>query len=424
MVNALRAGGGTDEKVNAMQPMTGCAARFGRATVLFLAACLLAGAAHAATPAQWVKSFWPTAKAAGISSTTYQAALGDFKPDPAVLEKASNQAEFSQKIWIYLHNTVSERRIITGRALLGQYGPLLTKIERQYGVDRHVVLAIWGMESTYGDVLNNPAIVKGTIRSLATLAYQGGKRAKFGQSQLIAALKIVQNGDISVRGMTGSWAGAMGHTQFIPTTYAAYAVDFDGDGKRDIWNNIGDALASTANYLKKSGWQSGATWGYEVVAPKGLNYKLASSERTLAAWQKLGLKRPDGKPFPRPSESARLFAPAGAGGPAFLLIKNFKVIKRYNNADAYALAVGHLSDRLRGGGAFTVDWPDADLRLSDSQLVEVQKQLAARGLYDGEFDGNIGSGSRAAIMSYQETVGLEANGQVSQKLLDMLQSGK
>jgi membrane-bound lytic murein transglycosylase B len=424
MVNALRAGGGTDEKVNAMQPMTGCAARLGRATVLFLAACLLAGAAHAATPAQWVKSFWPTAKAAGISSTTYQAALGDFKPDPAVLEKASNQAEFNQKIWIYLHNTVSERRIITGRALLGQYGPLLTKIERQYGVDRHVVLAIWGMESTYGDVLNNPAIVKGTIRSLATLAYQGGKRAKFGQTQLIAALKIVQNGDISVRGMTGSWAGAMGHTQFIPTTYAAYAVDFDGDGKRDIWNNIGDALASTANYLKKSGWQSGATWGYEVVAPKGFNYKLASSERTLAAWQKLGLKRPDGKPFPRPSESARLFAPAGAGGPAFLLIKNFKVIKRYNNADAYALAVGHLSDRLRGGGAFTVDWPDADLRLSDSQLVEVQKQLAARGLYDGEFDGNIGSGSRAAIMSYQEAVGIEANGQVSQKLLDMLQSGK
>jgi membrane-bound lytic murein transglycosylase B len=407
-----------------MHPVTGTAARFWCATILIFLFGMMAGAAQAATPQQWVKSFWPTAKAAGISYATYQAALGNFTPDPEVLKKASNQAEFTQKIWLYLHSTVSERRIITGRALLGQYGPLLTKIERQYGVDRNVVVAIWGMETTYGDVLNNPAIVKNTIRSLATLAYQGGSRAKFGRIQLIAALKIAQHGDITPSRMTGSWAGAMGHTQFIPTTYAAYAVDFDGDGKRDIWNNIGDALASTANYLKKSGWQGGATWGYEVAVPKGFNYKLASSERTLAAWQKLGLRRAGGKPFPRASESARLFAPAGASGPAFLLIKNFKVIKRYNNADAYALAVGHLSDRLRGGGPFTVDWPDADLRLSDSELVKVQELLTQRGLYDGDIDGNIGSGSRAAIMSYQETVGMEADGQVSQKLLEMLQSGK
>ena len=407
-----------------MHPVTGSAARFWCATILVFILGVMASAAQAATPQQWVKSFWPTAKAAGISYATYQAALGNFTPDPEVLKKASNQAEFNQKIWLYLHSTVSERRIITGRALLGQYGPLLTKIERTYGVDRHVVVAIWGMESTYGDVLNNPAIVKGTIRSLATLAYQGGSRAKFGRSQLVAALKIVQQGDITPQRMTGSWAGAMGHTQFIPTTYAAYAVDFDGDGKRDIWNNIGDALGSTANYLKKSGWQGGATWGYEVVAPKGFNYKLSSDERTLAAWQKLGLKRPGGKPFPRSTESARLFAPAGASGPAFLLIKNFKVIKRYNNADAYALAVGHLSDRLRGGGPFTVDWPDADLRLSDSERVKVQELLAQRGLYDGDIDGNIGSGSRAAIMSYLETVGLTADRQVSQKLLEMLQSGK
>jgi len=406
-----------------MHPVSS-AARFWCATILIFALGMMAGAAQAATPSQWVKSFWPTAKSAGISKSTYDAALGNFKPDPEVLKKASNQAEFNQKIWLYLHGAVSERRIITGRNLLGQYGPLLTKIEARYGVDRHVVVAIWGMESTYGEVLNNPQIVKSTIRSLATLAYQGGSRAKFGRTQLIAALKILQHGDISPSRMTGSWAGAMGHTQFIPTTYAAYAVDFDGDGKRDIWNNIGDALASTANYLKKSGWQGGATWGYEVTVPKGFNYKLASSERSLSAWQKLGVKRAGGKAFPRPGESARFFAPAGAGGPAFLLIKNFKVIKRYNNADSYALAVGHLSDRLRGGDAFIADWPDADLRLSDSELIEVQKQLAARGLYEGDIDGNIGSGSRAAIMSYQETVGLTADGQVSQKLLEMLQSGK
>jgi membrane-bound lytic murein transglycosylase B len=407
-----------------MHPVAGSAARFWGAALLIFVLGMMAGVAQAATPKQWVKSFWPTAKSAGISWATYEAALGNFTPDPEVLKKASNQAEFSQKIWLYLHGAVSERRIVTGRYLLGQYGPLLTKIEQRYGVDRHVVVAIWGMESTYGEVLNNPDIVKGTIRSLATLAYQGGSRAKFGRTQLVAALKILERGDITPSRMTGSWAGAMGHTQFIPTTYAAYAVDFDGDGKRDIWNNIGDALASTANYLKKSGWQGGATWGYEVSVPKGFNYKLGSSERTLSAWQKLGLKRVGGKAFPRPGESARFFAPAGANGPAFLLVKNFKVIKRYNNADSYALAVGHLSDRLRGGEPFSVDWPDADLRLSDSELMQVQQLLADRGLYEGDIDGNIGSGSRAAIMSYQETVGMEANGQVSQKLLEMLQSGQ
>ena len=423
MVNGIGAGGGADGKVNVMHPVSS-AARALRFPILLVALCCLASAVEAATPSQWVNSFWPTAKAAGISRATYNAALGNFTPDPEVLKKASNQAEFSQKIWLYLHSAVSEKRVAAGQALLQQNAALLRTIESRYGVDRHVVVAIWGMESTYGEILNNPDIVKGTIRSLATLAYQGGSRAKFGRTQLIAALKILQHGDITASRMTGSWAGAMGHTQFIPTTYAAYAVDFDGDGRRDIWGNVGDALASTANYLKKSGWQAGATWGYEVSLPKGFNYGLAKSERTLAAWRKLGVTRAGGKAFPRPSESARLFAPAGAKGPAFLLIKNFKVIKHYNNADAYALAVGHLSDRLRGGSEFTVDWPDADLRLSDSELVKVQQLLADRGLYDGDIDGNIGSGSRAAIMSYQETVGLTADGQVSQKLLEMLQSGK
>jgi len=407
-----------------MHPTTGWAAPIWRSTVLLLAVCFIAGTAHAASPSQWVKSFWPTAKAAGVSWATYEAALGNFQPDPEVLKKASNQAEFKQKIWIYLHNAVSERRITTGQALLKEHAALLRRIEQRYGVDRHVVVAIWGMESTYGAVLDNPAIVKSTIRSLATLAYQGGSRAKFGRTQLVAALKIIQNGDISVSRMTGSWAGAMGHTQFIPTTYAAYAVDFNGDGRRDIWNNIGDALGSTANYLKKSGWQNGATWGYEVALPKGFNYDLAGSERSLSSWQKLGVKRVGGQGFPRPGETGRLFAPAGASGPAFLLVKNFAVIKRYNNADSYALAVGHLADRLRGGGEFVVDWPDADLRLSDSELMKVQTLLAERGLYTGDIDGNIGSGSRAAIMSYQEATGQQADGQVSQKLLEMLQSGK
>jgi membrane-bound lytic murein transglycosylase B len=409
----------------AMHPVTGTAARFWCATILIFVFGMMAGAAQAATPQQWVKSFWPTAKAAGVSYATYQAALGNFTPDPEVLKKASNQAEFSQKIWLYLHSTVSERRIVTGRALLGQYGPLLTKIERTYGVDRHVVVAIWGMESTYGDVLSNPAIVKGTIRSLATLAYQGGSRAKFGRTQLVAALKIVQQGDITTQRMTGSWAGAMGHTQFIPTTYAAYAVDFDGDGRRNIWTSLDDALASTANYLDKMGWDNGKTWGYEVVLPKGFNIRNAEKKgaRTLAQWRKAGIVRANGKGFPRGTDKATLFAPAGAKGPAFLVVKNFGVIKRYNNANAYALAVGHLADRLHGYDAFHGKWPWKEEPLTDGQKAKLQELLTVRGYYSGEIDGNLGSGSRAAIQAYQEAIGLSDDAGL-QKILQLLEAGR
>ena len=280
------------------------------------------------------------------------------------------------------------------------------------------------MESTYGDVLEQSRLVKSTIRSLATLAYQGGSRAKFGRTQLSRRSRSCSAATSRRRGMTGSWAGAMGHTQFIPTTYAAYAVDFDGDGQRNIWTSSAMRWPRPPTTSRSPAGRPARPGATRSSVPKGFNYGLAKTERTLAAWQKLGVSRAGGKAFPRPSESASLFAPAGAKGPAFLLLKNFRVIKRYNNADSYALAVGHLSDRLRGGEAFAVDWPDADLRLSDSRTVKVQQLLAQRGLYDGDIDGNIGSGSRAAIMSYQETVGLTADGQVSQKLLEMLQSGQ
>lgn len=405
---------------------TGLAGRL----VVFLSFALLVAAAGgpiaeaASSPAQWVREFWPTAKAAGISRSVYDNALGNFKPDPEVLEKASNQAEFNQKIWQYLDSTVTEKRIAEGKQLIANHAALLRNIESRYGVDAEVVVAIWGMESSFGAALDNPKIVKSTIRSLATLAYQGGSRAKFGRQQLIVALKILQRGDITMKGMTGSWAGAMGHTQFIPTTYNAYAVDFNGDGRRDIWNSIDDALASTANYLKKSGWTYGQTWGYEVSPPKGFNYNAAGKERTLGAWQKLGVKRVGGKGFPRPGDKATLFAPAGANGPAFLVLHNFKVIKRYNNANAYALAVGHLSDRLAGYGTFQVEWPDADQRLTDAEKEKVQRLLAQRGLYSGDFDGNLGSGSRAAIAAYQATVGMNPDGMGTQTLLRLLESGR
>ncbi len=310
--------------------------------------------------------------------------------------------------------------------MLVQYAPQLAAIERKYGVDRYIFVAIWGIESHYGAVLEDPKIVKSTIRSLATLAYQGGRRAKFGRTQLVAALKILQRGDVTPAAMTGSWAGAMGHTQFIPTTYNAYAVDFDGDGRRDIWRSPIDALASAAAYLDKMGWQDGQTWGYEVEFAKGFDYKLLQQggSRTLGAWQKLGVHRVGGKNFPRPGDSATLYAPAGGRGPAFVLIKNFSVIKRYNNSNFYALAVGHLSDRLRGGEPFQASWPRDERPLTAAEKEQLQKLLAAAGHYDGPIDGKIGSGSRSAIRDYQLKVGLVPDGMDSVTVLKHLEASK
>jgi membrane-bound lytic murein transglycosylase B len=378
--------------------------------------------APAETPSQWVRAFWPQAQQAGISRAVFDRALGNFRPDPEVLEKARSQAEFSKPIWDYLDLTVTDHRIVNGRALLTQHARLLSRIEARHGVDRHILVAIWGMESSYGAILDNPQRVKSTIRSLATLAYDGGSRARFGRQQLIAALKILQRGDISLAGMTGSWAGAMGHTQFIPTTYEAYAVDHDGDGKRDIWNSPADALASAANYLDKMGWESGKTWGYEVSLPRGFDLGHAKQARSLAAWQKLGVRRVSGGGFPRPGDQATLFAPAGGNGPAFLMLKNFRVLKRYNNADAYALAVGHLADRLKGFGPFEGAWP-ASAMLDQNMRAELQRLLAARGFYAGDIDANLGSGSQAAIRAFQASIGAEVNGQPSMRLLQQLRAG-
>ncbi len=374
---------------------------------------------------RWVQNFWPTAKAAGISRAIYDAAFKGVTPDPEVLDKAHYQPEFATPLWQYVVTRVSEERVATGRDMLRQYKALLDRIESRYGVDRHIVVAIWGMESTYGEVLSDPTVVKSVVRSLATLAYADPPRAKFGRQQLIAALKILQHGDISVAGLTGSWAGAMGHTQFIPTTYQAYAVDFDGDGRRDMWNSPADALASTANYLKKAGWISGATWGYEVTLPAHFNYKLSRDGRSrkLSEWTRLGVARAEGKQFPRPGDNAVLIAPAGADGPAFLMLRNHFVIKRYNNSTAYALAVGHLADRLMGGGDFVHPWPNGERPLTQSEMQELQRHLAEAGYYDGEIDGKLGPASRAAIRAYQSGRGITADGFGGLQLLQTLRSG-
>lgn len=392
------------------------------AAFLVLAGVFAAPASARQSPAQWVESLWPAAKAAGISRRTFTDALGDFRPDPDVIKKSETQAEFKTKIWDYLDMMVSEERLSEGKESIAKYGSTLAKIEARYGVDRYIVAAVWGIESHYGHVLENPKLVRNTIRSLATLAYSGGRFAKFGKQQLIAALKIVQHGDISIGAMMGSWAGAMGQTQFIPTTYNAFAVDFDGDGHRNIWTSVPDALASTANYLKKSGWNTGHTWGYEVVLPAGLDTK--KKVRSLGEWQKLGVTRPGGQGFPRADDRATLYMPAGRKAPVFLLLANFKVIKRYNNADSYALAVGHLADRLRGGGPFVTEWPGHEPPLTLDERKRVQQLLTAKGYYSGDVDGDIGSGSREAIRNFQIANKLTPDGVGNRQLLRQLQAAR
>jgi len=378
--------------------------------------------AHAASAAfeRWVERLWPQARAKGISSAMYSRAFKGVSPDPDVLKRAEHQPEFVKPVWDYLASAVSDKRIANGQEMLRRHGKLLAGIEARYGVDRHILLAIWGMETSYGAFRGK----KNVIRSLATLGFQGS-RQKFGRSQLLAALQILQRGDVKPARMTGSWAGAMGHTQFIPTTYNAHAVDYTGDGRRDIWGSIADALASTGNYLKVSKWRTGETWGYEVALPGGFNYALSGRKnvKTLAQWRSLGVVRVRGKAFPRPDDRASIILPAGATGPAFAMLNNFRSILRYNNATSYALAVGHLADRIRDPGStgFSRPWPKAYLPLARSQRFELQKLLTTRGFLRGKIDGILGSGTRAAIRAYQKASGMTVDGYPSVVVLKHLQ---
>lgn len=391
-------------------------------SLMFLSGPSMAFAQNAQGFQQWIRNFWPTAQANGITPATYNAAFAGAKYDPSVIRRATNQPEFVKPIWSYLDGAASASRIKNGRKMKAKYGTLLRQLEARYGVDQHILLAIWGMESAYGAIFKNKKLIKPTIQSLAMLGYADRRRSKFGKTQLIAALKILQNGDVTPSRMMGSWAGAMGHTQFIPTTYLSRAVDFDGDGRRDIWQSIPDALASSANLLAKAGWQPQKTWGYEVQLPRNFAFQLANGKTTksLAEWQGLGVRRVAGKAFPRPSDQAQLILPAGYKGPAFLILKNFAMIKRYNNATSYALGVGHLADRIRGGGDFVQSWPRSDRVLTRSERKEVQTLLNRLGYDTGGVDGRLGSKSKSAIRHWQGRRGLVPDGFASGALLQAL----
>src|SRR5205807_572169 len=300
--------------------------------------------------------------------------------------------------WDYLDILVNENRIQNGKAILAKHRATFDAVEKAYGVDRHVIAAIWGVESNYGTQIGERSV----IRSTATLACVG-RRQDYFREEFLSTLEILQRGDVPADHLVGSWAGAFGPTQFMPTSFKRYAVDFDGDGRRDVVDSIPDVIASTANNLKMDGWIAGQPWGYEVVLPAGFDYLLADRSRqmTLRQWESLGVRRAGGGSFREPDARAYLLLPAGAGGPAFLMLQNFRVIMKYNPAEAYALAIGHLADRLRGGGPLVQTWPRDQRVLTLDERYEMQERLSRLGFDPGEPDGMLGPRTRLAIRSFQ-----------------------
>ena len=401
--------------------------------LLLLAACAQAPAenlpsatapaalqATAETPlpsfADWRQAMRGEAIAAGIDAALFDRVFADVTPDPAVLKADSSQPEFTRPVWEYLDGAVSSSRIGRGRVLLAQHNTVLQRIEQQYGVEAQILVAIWGLESNFGSNIGNHNVV----RSLATLAYDG-RRQVFWRSQLLAALQILQAGDAPTQGLIGSWAGAMGQTQFMPTTFNQHAVDFDGDGRRDLWTSAPDALASAAHYLQASGWENGQPWGFEVNLPQGFDYALADPEirRTVAQWRILGIN-PARAIDANEQSQATLFLPAGHRGPAFLLLNNFRSILKYNNSTAYALAIGLLSDALDGNPGVQAAWPRNDRQLGRSERIELQELLTSKGYEPGPADGIIGANTRKAVRAFQQSQGQPADGYPSHELLQQL----
>lgn len=365
---------------------------------------------------KWAKEFQTRAESEGIEPDLIASVFKDAVYDEKIIKRDRNQSEFTKTIWDYLDTAVSDVRVSNGRTALRKHEKTLHAIEQQFGVDKEVVVAVWGLESAYGSFRGS----NNTLNSLATLAYDG-RRGAFFETQLIAALRILQNGDTTAANMKGSWAGAMGHTQFMPTSFLEHAVDFTGDGKRDIWSDDPtDALASTAAYLASFGWQRDVPWGIEVRVPEGFDYTLANRDITKSSteWQKLGITAVTGSTSEIGPTS--LLLPAGAKGAAFLITPNFDVIEHYNAADAYVIGIGHLSDRLKGRPAIQANWPRNDRALTKSERIELQTNLTAKGFDTQKIDGKIGPLTINAVRAYQIKTGMIPDGYASLRLLKSL----
>jgi lytic murein transglycosylase len=384
---------------------------------LLLAACALS--AQAAEFPDCVRELRAEALARGIAPRTFDKAMKGVEPDPTVLDAMQAQPEFETPVWEYLGRLVDEKRIAEGRARLEKWSDVLDRIERDYGVDRYTVVAVWGVESDYGRIMGQRSLV----RSLATVSCIG-ERQKFFRGELLATLEILQKGDMKPDALRGSWAGAFGHTQFMPSTFQRMAVDFDGDGKRDLVGSVPDALASVANFLRTSKWRPGAGWGYEVKLPPAYDGPSGRHQRRpLEAWRKAGITRVDGTPLQTDGEAA-LLLPAGTRGPAFMVFANFDAIHAYNRSESYALAIAHLADRLRGGDTIAGSWPIDDPILSRTERKELQQLLIERGLLEGDADGIVGSRTTAAVKAFQSSIGMPPDGYASARVLNALRAGK
>ena len=366
---------------------------------------------------RWISGFVASARAACINEATLRIAFDDVHYLPRVVELDRAQPEFSRTVWDYLDSAVSAPRVALGQDKLAQVRLEADAAATRYGVPASILVAIWGLESNYGGNFGNIP----TIDALATLGFEG-RREDWARGQLLAALKILQSGDISRAQMIGSWAGAMGQTQFLPSNFLAYAVDADGDGRRDIWGSMADVLASTANFLARSGWQAEQAWGAEVQLPPGFDYGRANAalRQSGAQWSDEGVRSINGAPLPQLPD-ASILLPAGARGPAFIVGANFRAILRYNNATSYALAVGLLAQRLSGGPGVQSPWPRGLPTLTRSQLLALQTALNQRGFASGTPDGLMGPATQEGIRRYQRSAGLPADGYPDSDLLQRLQ---
>jgi lytic murein transglycosylase len=391
-------------------------------TIFLLCAALLAlpvQAQNAADFTSCLNSLRAPARAAGVQEATFTRHTEGLVPDMSVIDKLNFQPEFTTAIWDYLAGLVDDERVAEGRAMLQRHADTLAQVQQRYGVDPATVVAVWGVESNFGQTFGKYPLVQ----ALGTLSCFGRRQAYF-RGEFYSTLRILQAGHVAPERLVGSWAGAFGHTQFMPSTFERLAVDFDGDGRRDLMDNTADALASTANFLARAGWQNGQPWGFEVKLPAGFSTSGEGrrAKRSMADWASRGLQRVDGAPLPQGLGNAGLMTPAGASGPAFLVLRNFDAIYSYNAAESYGLAIAHLSDRLRGAGPFTTPWPTDDPGLSRAQRRELQGLLVLRGHDIGEVDGMLGDKSRAGIRIEQARLGQPVNGRGGLKLLRALQN--